>query len=138
MASSTPSVPITSSRGAPDTTVGRIYFSTPSAQVPVPVGDLVSPSLPPTYAQTIVLGGKIFRGWRKSYPTAYILSGGGIIIRAGAGGQKVWQKKSENCRTVPKIPYSISLYIEPNYTLSLYIEPNYTLSLYIEPHYTLS
>ena len=28
----------------------------------------------------------------------------------------------ENCRTVPKIPYSISLYIEPNYALSLYIK----------------
>ena len=44
----------------------------------------------------------------------------------------------ENCRAVPKIPYSISLYIEPNYTLSLYIDPNYTLSLYIEANYTLS
>ena len=48
------------------------------------------------------------------------------------------QKNNENCRTVPKIPYSISLYIEPNYTLSLYIEPNYSLSLHIEPNYTLS
>ena len=47
-------------------------------------------------------------------------------------------QKFENFRTVPKIPYSISLYIEPNYTLSLYIEPNYTLSLNIEPNYTLS
>ena len=55
------------------------------------------------------------------------LSGGGIIIRAGAGGPKI-RKKSENCRTVPKKPYFISLYIEPNYTLFLYIEPNYTLS----------
>ena len=48
------------------------------------------------------------------------------------------KKKSENCRTVPKIPYSVSLYIEPNYTLSLYIEPNYTQSLYIEANYTPS
>ena len=39
---------------------------------------------------------------------------------------------TKNCRTVPKIPQSKSLNIEPNYTLSLYIEPNYTLSLYIE------
>ena len=58
-------------------------------------------------------------------------------IGAGAGGPKL-QKKSENCRTVAKIPYSKSLYFEPNYTLSLYNEPNYTLSLYIEPNYTLS
>ena len=51
-------------------------------------------------------------------------------------GQK-FKKKSENYRTVPKRPYSKSLYIEPNYTLVLYIEPNYTLSFYIEPNYTL-
>ena len=43
MASSTPSAPITSSRGAADTTAGRIYFSTPTAQVRVPVEDLVFP-----------------------------------------------------------------------------------------------
>ena len=59
MASSTPSAPITSSRGAADTTAGRINFSTPSAQVRVPVGDLVFP--PPTSAHTILLGGKIIR-----------------------------------------------------------------------------
>ena len=41
MASSTPSAPINSSRGAADTTAGRIYFSTPFAQVRFPVGDLV-------------------------------------------------------------------------------------------------
>ena len=39
MASST--APITSSRGAADTTADRIYFSTLSAQVRIPVGDLV-------------------------------------------------------------------------------------------------
>ena len=38
-----PGPPATSSRGAADTTAGRIYFSTPSAHVRVPVGDLVSP-----------------------------------------------------------------------------------------------
>ena len=72
------------------------------------------------------------------------LSGGGINIRerqrtAGRAqvGQK-FEKKSENCRTVPRIPYSISLFIESNYTLSLYIEPKYYLSLYIKPNYTLS
>ena len=45
MASSTPSAPITSSRGPAVTIAGRIYFSTPAAQVRVAVGDLVSPSL---------------------------------------------------------------------------------------------
>ena len=132
MASST--APITSSRGAADTTAGRIYFSTPSALFRVPVGDLVFP--PHFCSQYTTTGGKIFR-WRKNYPAAEKLSGGGIII---PGGRRWFKnsKKSENCRTVPKIPYSISLYIEPNYTLSLYIEPNYTLSLYIEPNYALS
>ena len=42
---------------AADTTAGRIYFSTPSAQVRVPVGDLGFP--PPTSAHTILLGGKL-------------------------------------------------------------------------------
>ena len=54
MASSTPSAPINNSRGAADTIAGRIYFSTPSAQVQVPVGDLVFP--PPTSAHSILLG----------------------------------------------------------------------------------
>ena len=129
MASST--APITSSRGAADTTAGRIYLSTPSAQVRVPVGDLVFP--PHFCSHYTTTGGKIFR-WRENYPAAENLSGGGKIIRRRNNypgreqvGQK-FKKKSETCRTVPKIPYSISLYIEPNYTLSLYIEPNYTLS----------
>ena len=131
MASST--APITISRGATDMTGCRIYFSTPSAQVRVPVGDLVFPP-PPTSAHTILLlrekfsgGGRIFR-WRKNYPAREKLSGGGIIIPGGRRCPKI-RKKSENCRTVPKISHSKSLYIEPNYTLSLYIEPNYTLSL---------
>ena len=63
MASGTPSAWITSSRGAADTTAGRIYFSTPSAQVRGPVGDLVFP--PPTYDHTILLGGKIIRPWKE-------------------------------------------------------------------------
>ena len=79
---------------------------------------------PPTYAHTILLGGKIIRR-RHNYPG-----------RAQVG--KKFEKKSEKCRTVPKIPHSISLYIEPNCTFSLYIKPNYTLSLYIVPKYTLS
>ena len=126
MASSTPSAPITSSRGAADTTAGRIYFSTPSAQVRDPVGDLVF-TPPPTSAHTILLGEK--------------LSGGGKTIPGG----RSWAKNSKKNSQCPKLshraekkPYSKSLYIEPNYALSLYIEPNYTLSLNIEPNYTLS
>ena len=75
MASSAPSAPINSSRGAADTTAGRIYFSTPSAQARVPVGDLVFPP-PPTSAHTILLGGKLSGGGkiiqrrRKNYPAA--------------------------------------------------------------------
>ena len=46
MASSTPFGPITSSRGAADTTAGRIYFSTPSAQIRMP---LTGPFLFPPY-----------------------------------------------------------------------------------------
>ena len=76
-------------------------------------------------------GAKIIPRWRKNYPVAEYSS------RVVAGAQKL-EKQSEDCRTVRKIPYSISLYLEPNYTVSLYIEPNYTLSLYIEPNYTLS
>ena len=81
----------------------------------------------------------------ENYPAAEKLARGGVkTIRrrnnypGRAQVPKNSKKKSENCRTVMKIPYSISLYIEPNYTVSLYIEPNYTLSLYIEPNYTIS
>ena len=98
MASSTPSAPITSSRGAADTTTGRIYFSTPSAQVRVPVGDLVfAPPPDPTSAHTVLQGGKLSGGGkiiprrRKNCPAAEYLS------RVGAGGPKI-QKKL----TVPK------------------------------------
>ena len=124
MASSTPSARITSYRGAADTTAGRIYFSTPSAQVRVPVGDLVSP--PPTSAHTILQG--------ENYPSAEKLSRGAVKtirrrnIYPGRAQVPKNSEKSENCRTVPKKHFSKSLYIEPNYTLSLYIEPNYTLS----------
>ena len=96
-----------------------------SAQVRIPVGNLVPP--PRNYAHTILLGGKIIRErqrkvaagvreigggrsirrWRKNYPAAEYLS------LAGAGGPKIRKKirknlSAENCRTVPKIPYSIS------------------------------
>ena len=64
MASSTPSVPINSSRGAADTTTGGIYFSTPSAQVRVPVGDLVFP--PPHLCSHYTTEGKNIRRRRKN------------------------------------------------------------------------
>ena len=54
-----------------------------------------------------------------------------------ARADQKFEKKSKNYRTVPKIPYLISLFIEPNYTLFIYIEPKYTLFLYVEPNYTL-
>ena len=104
MAISTLSLPIDSSLGAADTTAGRIYFSTPSAQVRVPVGDLVSP--PPLMLTLYYLREKLSGGEKiirrpKNFAAAEWLS------RAGAGGPKI-RKKSENCRTVPKIPYSLS------------------------------
>ena len=67
MASSAPSAPINSPRGAADTTAGRIYISTPSAQVRVPVGD---PVFPTTYAHTILLSEKISDGGVKTDPVA--------------------------------------------------------------------
>ena len=95
MASSTLSAPIKSSRGAADKTAGRIYFSTPSAWVRVPVGDLVSPS--PTYAHTILLGEKLSRG-----SVNFIRRQNNYPGRAQVG--KKVEKKAENCRTVPKKP----------------------------------
>ena len=74
---------------------------TPSAQVRVPVEDLISP--PHRYSH--------YTTWRKSYPAAENLSGGRIIIRRRAWVGQKFEKKShcaENCRTVPKMPYSIS------------------------------
>ena len=111
MASSTPSAPINSSRGAADTTVGRIHFSTPSTQVRVPVADLVFP--PPTSAHTILQGGDLSGGGksiprrRKNYPAAEQLS------RAGAGGPKIRKKLAvpktvAQCRKYP-IPYLYTL-----------------------------
>ena len=131
MASST--VPINSSRGTADTTAGRIYFSTPSPQVRVPVGDLISP--PPHFCSHYTTKGKIIRErQRKGAAGVREAAGGKSIPRRrknykGASADGRWRnnysgraqvpkKLKKNCRTVPKIPYSISLYIEPNYTLS--------------------
>ena len=130
MASST--APITSSRGAADTTADRIYFSTPSALFRVPVGDLVFPP-PPTSAHSILLlggkfsgGGKTIRR-RKNYPAAEKLSGGGIII---PGGRR-WVKNSKKnpktvaqCRKYP-ITYLYTLNRTKPYLNTL---PNCTLS----------
>ena len=132
MASGTPSAPINSSRGAADTTAGRIYFSTPSAQVRVPVGDLVFP--PPHFCSHYTTRGKIIKERQWKGAAGVREAGGGKIIPrrrknnpaaeyfswAGAGGPKIRKKthSAQNCRTVPKKPYSISLYLEPNYTLS--------------------
>ena len=80
MASSTPSAPITSSRGAADTTAGRIYFSTPSAQVRVPVGDLVSP---PHFYSHYTTWGKIIRERLRKGAVGVREVSGGIIIRGG-------------------------------------------------------
>ena len=99
MTSSTPSAPINSSRGALDTTAGLIYFFTPSAQVRVPVGDLVFP--PPFSDHTILLGGKLTGGGKiiprrhENFPAAVYIS------RAGAGGPKIRKKL-----TAPKLSHS--------------------------------
>ena len=66
---------------------------------------------PPTYAHTILLGGKIISE-RQLKGAAGVREAGGekIIRRRALVGQKC-EKKShspENCRTVPKTPYSIS------------------------------
>ena len=95
---------------------------TPSAQIWVPVKDLVFP--PPHLCSHYTTLGKIIRRRKK-------ISGGVKIMqrrknypqraRVGQKPEKKIRKLShsvENIRTVPKIPYSISLYIEPNYTLS--------------------
>ena len=134
MASSTPSALITSSRGAADTTAGRFYFYTPSAQVLIP---LTGPHLPPTCAHSILLWGKIIRERQrtggggknirrpKSYAAAQKLS------RAGAGSQK-FEKKPQivaQCRSYP-IPYL--------YTLSRTISYLYTLNRTIPYPNTLS
>ena len=96
MASSTPSAPINSSRGAADTTAGRIYISTPSAQVRVPVGDLVFP--PPHFCSHYTTRGKINRR-RKNYPAAAIKT---IRRRNNYPGLAQVGQKFEKKLTVPK------------------------------------
>ena len=132
MASSTASARITSSRGAADTTAGRIYFSAPSAQVRVPVGDLVFPTPPPphfcshyTTRGKLSFSGKITPRRRKNYPAAEYLS------RAGAGAQKFGKnpKIVAQCRknTIPNL-YTLNRTIPYLYTLNRTIPYLYTLS----------
>ena len=107
MASST--MPITNSRGVADTTDGRIYFSTPSAQVRVP---LTGPHLPPTP----------YYYWGKNFPVAEKLSGGAIIIPSGRRCPKIRKKN-------PKIVAQCRKYPIPNlYTLNRTIPYLYTLN----------
>ena len=130
MASSTPSAPSTSCCGAADTTAGRIYFYTPSAQVRVP---LTGPHLPPPhFCSHYTVWGKNYKGASadgtrrpKNYAAAQKLS------RAGAGSQK-FEKKTKivaQCRNFP-IPYL--------YTLSRTIPFPYTLNRTIPYLYTLN
>ena len=78
MASSTPSAPINNLPGAADTTAGRIYFPTPSAQVRVPVGDLVFPL--PRFCSHYTTRGKIKRERQRKGAAGVREAGGGKII----------------------------------------------------------
>ena len=94
MAYGTPPAPIASSRAAADTTPGRIYFSTPSAQVRNPVGDLVLP--PPHLCSHYTTWGKFIQRRRKSYRAAEKIS------RAEAGGPKNQKRNLSVPKTVAK------------------------------------
>ena len=141
-----PGLPITSSRGAADTTAGRIYFSIPSAQVRIPVGDLVFP--PPLLMLTLYYlgeelsgGGKIFRR-RKNYPAALKLCGGGIIIPGMRGWAKILEKNPKIVAQCQKYPipylYALSRTIPYLYTLNRTIPYLNTLSRTIPHLNTLS
>ena len=125
MASGT--APINSSRGAADTTAGRIYFSTPSAQVRIPLTGPLLP--PPTSAHTILLGGKIYDGGkifprrRKNYKGA---SADGRWPNIYPGRAQVPKNSKKNPKTVAQC----RKYPIPNlYTLNRTIPYLYTLRL---------
>ena len=106
---------------------------TPSAQVRVPVGDLVF--FPPHFCSRYTTNGKIIRR-RKNYPAAaWKLSGGGIIIPGGRGWTKIRKKNLKlpktvvQCRKYP-IPYL--------YTLRRTIPYLYTLNRTVPYLYTLN
>ena len=130
MYSSTPSRPITSSRGAADTTAGRIYFSIPSAQVRVPVGDLVF--FDPHLCSHYTTRGKVIRERQQKGAAGVREEGGAIIIPGGRRWPKIRKKNPkivEQCRKYP-IPYL--------YTLSRTIPYLYTLNRTIPYLYTLN
>ena len=109
MYSSTPSRPITSSRGAADTTAGRIYFSIPSAQVRVPVGDLVF--FDPHLCSHYTTRGKVIRERQRKGAAGVREKGGAIIIPGGRRWPKIRKKNPkivEQCRKYP-IPYLYTL-----------------------------
>ena len=126
MASDTPSAPFNSFPGAADTTDGRIYFSTPSAQVRAPYETSSFP--PPHFCSHYTTRGKIIREWQRKGAAGVREAGGGKIIprqrknypaaeylsRAGAGGPKVRKKNLKlhqtvaQCRKHP-IPYLYTL-----------------------------
>ena len=123
MASGTPSAPINSSRGAADTTAGRIYFSTLSARHRIP---LTGPHLPPPhFCSHHATRGKLSRGGvkfirrRKNYP----------------GRAQVTKNSKKN----PKIVAQCRKYPIPNlYTLNRTIPYPNTLSRTIPYLYTLN
>ena len=97
MASSTPSAPIISSRGAADRTPGRNCFSTPSAQVRVPVGDLLLPP-PPLMLTLYYLG--------KNYPAAKKLSRGGVKFIRWRNNYPGWAQVPKNSKKIRKLSHS--------------------------------
>ena len=125
MASSTPSAPINSSRAAADMTAGRIYISTPSAQVRVPVRDLVFfPHFCSHYTTR-----------REIYPAAEKLSRGGVKsirrwnnYRSRAQVGQKFEKKLTVRKTVTQCRKYPSPYL---HTLSLTIPCLYTLNRHI-------
>ena len=134
----------------------------PSAQVQIPVGDLISSPPPPTYAHTILLGGKfirerqrtvrggkVIRRWRKNYKGASAdgrrrknYAAAEKLSRVGAGGPKIrnfffekisqWRKLSAQFRK-SSIPYLNTM---RGHSISLYITKN-TILLHCRS-YTLS
>ena len=98
MASSTPSAPNNSSRGAAGRTTGRIYVSTPSAQVRVPVGDLLLPRPPPLMLTLYYLG--------KNYPAAKKISRGGVKFIRRRNNYPGRKQVPKNSRKIRKLSHS--------------------------------
>ena len=91
---------------------------TPSAQVRIPIGDFIFPPPPHLCSQ--------YTTWGKNYPVAEKLSNYAAVelSGAGAGGPKIQKNLSaENCRTLPKIPYSIPRRILIHDTIFIHCRP---------------